>query len=138
MQSNFFGRKSCTIFPVIVHYNQENVVKQFSAVFISDTTKHGCTEVYAFLSVLNDHLQEIFPERVYQVYVSDGAAQVRRAFPFHQITLLLPNIIVLPQSNILFSISNSEATLLISPVTLTTMVWMQSGISMQAHMGKIS
>ena len=75
IQSAYYGRKQCTIFPFIVNYNQNDEIKHFSATFISDSLKHGCTEVYSFISILNEHVKDIFPERTYQVFMSDGAAQ---------------------------------------------------------------
>ena len=70
MKSAYFGRKSATIFPMLLNFNQNGVNNHLSCVFISDTKQHGAVEVYGFLHTLNGFLAEKFPERKYMIYMS--------------------------------------------------------------------
>ena len=73
IQSAYYGKSQATIFPTIVFYNKHGNIQKFSAIFISDTLHHRAQEVYAFLNVLNRHLDEFFGERAHNIYFSDGA-----------------------------------------------------------------
>ena len=89
IQSAYFGRKSCTIFPMILHFNKNGVQSQMSCVFISDTKQHGAVEVYGFLHTLNEFLAEKFPERKYMIYMSGMYLQAQQIVQIYQSIIIL-------------------------------------------------
>ena len=65
---------SCTLHPWICYYNEDNTIKMFSVLFISDCLTHDTVAVYAFQKVLIQLLKERMNLAAVQ-YFSDGCSK---------------------------------------------------------------
>ena len=71
IQSAHFKKGHVTLFPFIVNYNENGVIKRKSCVFITNSLAHDYFDVFAFVTVLNRYIQqELLPTRTYQIFFS--------------------------------------------------------------------
>ena len=68
--TKYFQQNQATLYTMVLFYNKGGQVEQQSIVFISEETNHTAKEVFVFNKILNDYLQDSFPERVFQHYWS--------------------------------------------------------------------
>ena len=73
-QGVHWSNTSCTLHPWICYYNQDNEIKTFSVLFISDCLNHDTVAVYAFQTVLIKLLKAKIDLQSIQ-YFSDGCAK---------------------------------------------------------------
>ena len=74
-QAFHWNNDQATLFPTVVYYRENNEVKHYCLLGISDYLKHDLVSVYMFQEKIIEHLKEKFTciEKIY--YFSDGAPQ---------------------------------------------------------------
>ena len=74
-QAFHWNNDQATLFPTVVYYRENNEVKHYCLLGISDCLKHDSVSVYMFQEKIIEHLKEKFTciEKIY--YFSDGALQ---------------------------------------------------------------
>ena len=63
----------CTLFPAVLYYNRGNGTEKLTMCVISDSLEHSPVVVSSFLDKVEEHIRDIFPQRVFQFNFSDGA-----------------------------------------------------------------
>lgn len=75
-QGVHWSNSSCTLHPWICYFKEDNTIKTFTALFISDCLTHNTVAVYAFQKVLIQLLKErMDPVPVAIQYFSDGCSK---------------------------------------------------------------
>ena len=71
--SILYFQHQCTLFPAVLHYNRGNGTEVLTMCVISDSLEHSPVVVSSFLDKVEEHIRDIFPQRVFQFNFSDGA-----------------------------------------------------------------